>query len=78
MNPEENVYFHFSKPLFIKNKKYALVSMFKNKRCEGDGFNALYRNDHGIWKKIIEFNRIRSKSITSHIRCEDIMTIDYE
>lgn len=51
-NPEETVYYHFSKPVFSQNKRYALVNVFKKRRCNGSGFTALYRNDKGIWKKV--------------------------
>lgn len=77
-NPEENVYFHFSKPIFSENKKYSLVSIFKMRHCDGDGFTALYRNDYGTWKKIMEFNHISSKTISTHIRCEEFKMVDYE
>ncbi|MFD1064118.1 hypothetical protein ACFQ1Q_12745 [Winogradskyella litorisediminis] len=75
-NPEQTVYFHFSKPIFSKNKKYALVSVLKSRRCSGSGFTALYRNDKDIWNKVKKFNRYETKSSSSHIPCEDIrMTI---
>ncbi len=77
-NPEETVYYHFSKPVFSQNKRYALVTIFKRRRCNGNGFTALYRNDNGIWKKVMEFNQIASKSYSTHIRCEEIRMIDYE
>ena len=76
-NIEEKVYFQFSKPIFLKNGKYARVSVFKNWRCNGRGFTALYRNDNGQWKKLIEFNGMVSQLSMSHSRCEDI-SIWYE
>jgi hypothetical protein len=76
-NPEETVYFHFSKPIFSENKKYALVSIFKKRRCDGIGFTSLYRNENGTWKKIMEFNQVGSKSISTHIKCEDIKMVNY-
>ncbi|TCK67234.1 hypothetical protein DFQ05_1007 [Winogradskyella wandonensis] len=77
-NPEETIYYHFSKPIFSENKRYAILSFFKQRRCNGNGFTGLYRNDHGIWKKVMEFNQISSKSYSTHIRCEEIRMIDYE
>lgn len=78
-NVEEKVYFHFSKPVFSKNKKYARVSVFKNKRCKGRGFTAIYeKQDNGIWKKIIEYNRLVSGVISSHIKCEEGIMINYK
>jgi len=77
-NPEETVYFHFSKPIFSEDNKYALVSVFKKRRCNGNGFTALYRNDNGIWNKAIEFNQISSKSISTHIKCKEIRMVEYE
>lgn len=55
---EEKVYFQFSKPIFSGDNKYAIVSIFKNRRKNGDGFTALYKNENGIWKKIIEYNHV--------------------
>lgn len=77
-NPEETVYFHFSKPIFSENKKYAILSVFKKRRCNGNGFTGLYRNDNGIWKKIMEFNQVESKTVSTHINCEEIKMVDYE
>lgn len=77
-NPEETIYYHFSKPIFSKNKRYAILTFFKQRRCNGNGFTGLYRNDNGIWKKVMEFNQIGSKSYSTHIRCEEIRMIDYE
>ena len=77
-NPEERVYYHFSKPMFSEDKKYAILSVFKKRRCNGNGFIGLYRNDNGIWKKIIEFNQEKSKSVSTHISCEEIKMVDYE
>lgn len=77
-NPEETIYYHFSKPIFSENKRYAILSFFKQRRCNGNGFTGLYRNDNGIWKKVMEFNQIGSESYSSHIRCEEIRMIDYE
>lgn len=55
---EEKVYFQFSKPIFSEDNKYARVSIFKNRRKNGDGFTALYKNENGIWKKIMEYNPV--------------------
>ena len=77
-NPEETVYYHFSKPMFSENKKYAILSVFKKRRCNGNGFTGLYRNDNGIWKKVMEFNQVESKTVSTHISCEDIKMVDYE
>lgn len=76
-NLEETVYFQFSKPIFSTDKKYAKVSIFKNRRCNGTGFTALYRNENGIWRKLIEYNPVASQTISTHIRCEEI-SIKYE
>ena len=72
INIEEKIYFQFSKPIFSKNGKYARVSVFKNWRCKGLGFTALYKNDNGQWKKLVEFNQIVSQVWMSHSSCEDI------
>ncbi|MEO1033825.1 MAG: hypothetical protein AAFX55_20755 [Bacteroidota bacterium] len=77
-NPEETMYYHFSKPIFSENKRYALLSFFKQRRCNGNGFTGLYRNDKGIWKKITEFNQVVSETVSTHIRCEDIKQIEFE
>ncbi|WP_339701439.1 hypothetical protein [uncultured Marixanthomonas sp.] len=71
-NIEEKVYFQFSKPIFSKDSKYARVSVFKNWRCKGRGFTALYKNDDGNWKKLIEFNGIARQVSMTHSSCEDI------
>ena len=77
-NPEETVYYHVSKPIFSENKKYAILSVFKKRRCNGNGFTGLYRNDNGIWKKLMEFNQVESKTVSTHISCEEIKMVDYE
>ena len=77
-NPEEKIYYHLSKPMFSENKRYAILSFFKQRRCNGNGFTGLYRNDNGIWKKIMEFNQVESKTISTHISCEEIKMVDYE
>ena len=71
-NIEEKVYFQFSKPIFSKDKKYAKVSIFKRRRCNGNGFTALYKNENGIWKKQIEFNELASVVSMTHSNCGDI------
>lgn len=60
---EEKTYFEFSKPIFSENKNYARVSIFKNRRCNGNGFTALYKNDNGIWRKLIEFKPVASETV---------------
>lgn len=74
---EEKTYFQFSIPIFSENKKYARVSIFKNRRCNGNGFTALYKNENGIWIKLIEFNQVASETISTHIRCGEII-VNYE
>lgn len=76
-NLEEKMYFQFSKPIFSENKKYARVSIFKNRRCNGNGITALYKNDNGIWRKLIEFRQTASETVSTHIRCGDII-VNYE
>ncbi len=71
-NREEKIYFQFSKPIFSKDEKYAKISIFKSQRCKGNGFTALYRNENGTWKKLIEFNQLDSKVSMSHTKCGDI------
>lgn len=71
-NLEEKIYFQFSKPIFSKNGKYARVSILKNRRCNGNGFTAIYKKNNGIWKKLIEYNRVVSEKMTTHTRCGDI------
>jgi len=77
-NLEEKLYFQFSKPIFSKDKKYARISIFKRRRCKGNGFTALYKNDNGIWKKLIEYNQVASIVSMSHSRCGDISILNYE
>jgi hypothetical protein len=69
---EDYVYYQFSKPLFSEDGKYAQVSVDKRWRCGGHGFTALYRNDNGIWKKLLEYNPLVTKVITTHARCGEI------
>ncbi|NMH87699.1 hypothetical protein [Flavivirga algicola] len=71
-NLEEKVYFQFSRPVFSKDGKYAKVSIFKNSRCKGTGFTALYKNENGIWNKLIEYNKVVSEVSMSHTKCGDI------
>lgn len=75
-NKEEKLYLEFSKPLFSKNQKYARVSVFKSKRCNGNGFTTLYKNVNGVWKYLIEYNQVYSETIGTHSRCGD-MSISY-
>ncbi|MGS2727938.1 hypothetical protein ACU8DI_15135 [Psychroserpens sp. BH13MA-6] len=77
-NPEESIYYHFSKPIFSENQRYAILTFFKQGRCKGNGFTGLYRNDNGIWKKVIEFNQVESITVSTHIRCEEIRMVEYE
>jgi hypothetical protein len=77
-NPEEMIYYHFSKPIFSENNKYALVTVFIQKSCNGRGFTALYKNVNGIWKNVKEYNKINSETFATHIKCEDIRMIEYE
>lgn len=71
-NLEETVYFQFSKPIFSADKQYAKVSLFKNRRCNGSGFTALYRNVNGIWRKLIEYNKEALIVSMTHSNCEDV------
>ncbi|TYA52731.1 hypothetical protein [Formosa maritima] len=71
-NKEEKVYFQFSKPIFSKDNKYARISIFINRRCNGNGFTAIYKNDNGTWKKLIEYNKVGSIVSTSHSKCGSI------
>ena len=57
INYEKKIFFQFSKPLFSEDKKYARITICKNRSFDGEGFTAIYRNDNGIWKKLIEYNR---------------------
>lgn len=77
-NKEEKIYFQFSKPIFSKDLKYARISIFKNRRCNGNGVTAIYRNDNGTWKKLIEYNQVASVVSMSHSRCGDISISYYE
>jgi hypothetical protein len=70
---EEKIYFQFSQPIFSKDKKYARISISKNQRCNGNGFTALYKNDNGTWMRLIEFNQFETKTVTTHIRCEELI-----
>lgn len=72
-NLEEKIYFQFSKPIFSEDKKYAKVSVFRNRRCKGYGFTALYKNDNGSWIKLIEYNQRSLLISTTHISCGDII-----
>lgn len=71
-NIEDKVYFQFSKPIFSKDRKYAKVSISINRRCSGDTFTALYSNDKGLWKKLIQYNHLKSVVSTTHSKCEEI------
>ncbi len=71
-NPEETVYFHFSKPRFSADGTFAVVTVFKKRRCNGNGFSALYMKENNVWVKILEFNQVSSQSVSSHIRCEEL------
>jgi hypothetical protein len=77
-NPEENIYFEFSKPIFSADKKYAKVSVFKNRRCNGGGFTALYKNVNGIWKNLIAYNPVGSVTTVTHSRCGDMSISIYD
>jgi len=76
-NREEKIYFQFSKPIFSKDKQYAKVSIFKSRRCNGNGFTAIYKNNNGIWKKLTEYNQVASETTSTHVRCGDI-AVTYE
>ncbi len=72
LNLEEKVYFQFSRPVFSKDRKYVRVSVFKNGRCKGNGFTALYKNVNGVWNKLIEYNQVVSMVSMSHSKCGDV------
>jgi len=57
INYEKEIFFQFSKPLFSEDKKYARITICKNRSFNGNGFTAIYKNDNGIWIKLIEYNR---------------------
>ncbi|MCL9805483.1 hypothetical protein NAT51_08115 [Flavobacterium amniphilum] len=76
-HPEETVYFQFSNPVFSEDKKFAVISVAKEKACTGNGFTALYINENGIWRKLHEFNGYKTVSYSTHFSC-DAIGIDYE
>jgi hypothetical protein len=77
-NLEEKLYFQFSKPIFSKDKKFAKLTIRKNWRCDGTGFTRLYRNVNGKWKKLVEFNQVRTMVSMSHSRCGNVIITSYE
>ncbi len=77
-NIEEKIFFRFSKPIFSEDKNYARISIWKNKRCNGNGFTSLYRKENGIWKKMLEYNQVASVTTVTHSRCGDISIMYYE
>ncbi len=76
-NIEEKMYFSFSKPTFSSDFKYARVSIFIYKRCNGNRYTVIYKNENGIWKKLIEYNQVVSKTFLTHVRCGDVL-VTYE
>ena len=77
-NLEEKLYLQISKPIFSKDKKFAKITVNKNWRCDGNGFTSLYRNVNGVWKKLVEYNKVRSEVEMSHSRCGNIAISGYE
>ena len=78
MNMEEKIFFLFSKPFFFENNKYARITIWINRRCNGNGFTALYWNNNGTWEKLIEYNQIAIKNNGTHSKCEEISITHYE
>ena len=78
IHKEEKFYFSFSKPLFSKDKKYARISIFINRRCDGYGFTAIYKKDNGIWKRILDYNYSSSLVMMTHASCGDILISYYD
>ncbi|MFT6416635.1 MAG: hypothetical protein ACJARZ_001986 [Dokdonia sp.] len=70
---EEKIYFSVSHPIFSKNRKYARITISKERRCKGTQFTALYEKHNGIWSKLLEYNSIFFKRATSHVSCGDIV-----
>ena len=79
INPEEELWFEVSKPIFTESMEYAKVSVFKNQPCKGTGFTAIYKSENGKWTKVYEY-RYPSKIVVdvSHSKCEDISISMYE
>ena len=73
INNEENIFFQFS-----KDQRFARIAIWKNGRCKGTGFTAIYKNDNGIWKKVIEYNQLSSITTVTHSKCEEISIAYYE
>lgn len=78
INIEEKIFFRFSKPVFSKDKNYARIAIWKNRRCEGTGFTAVYRNENGNWKKLIEYNQLSYITTGTHSKCKEISIAYYE
>jgi len=72
VNIEESIFFRFSKPIFSESKKYAIVSVWKNGSCKGNGFTALYRNENGTWEKILQYDQMESLTTVTHSKCEEM------
>ncbi|RXG21274.1 hypothetical protein DSM02_2129 [Leeuwenhoekiella polynyae] len=70
---EEQVFYSISKPIFSDNGTYARISIFKQKRCSGIGFTALYKNEDGTWIKDMEYDHINTKTVMTDSYCGEIL-----
>lgn len=75
LHPEKNIYFAISYPIFSKDNKYALLTISKMRKCEGDIITVLYENIDGLWKKINELGQWGIVISTTHskVPCGNIV-----
>ena len=80
IHPEEFTYIKISRPIFSENGKYAKVSTYKNRVCDGYGNNIiLKRRDDNIWEPIYEFfDVVKTKKFSIHRPCGSLGMLSLE
>ncbi|MFD1604110.1 hypothetical protein ACFSJW_08610 [Flavobacterium artemisiae] len=56
-NMEDKSYFSFSVPVFSENKKYFRITIYENKKGNGEGSSKIYKIENDILTEIFEYNR---------------------
>lgn len=74
-NQEENTYYQFSTPIFSEDQQYAKITIIENQRCIEKACLLIYKNENGIWTKLIEFELFNTKIEPQNTKCGSISIV---
>ncbi len=74
-NQEENTYYQFSTPIFSEDQQYAKITIIENQRCTEKACLFIYKNEKGIWSKLLEFELFNTEIETQDTTCGAISII---